>query len=122
MTKVINTDGLLEDDSKEFGLTYDEYQILLEDYERAIDEANRKYGYGGPGYLAEDGNYYVPNEADTPKYVDHIKIKQRLRPRRLRSKFKLDSKRKSKSRLRPMIHYTVRPRAKAKLNSREVKQ
>jgi hypothetical protein len=30
-----------------FGLTFDEYQILLEDIEQAVAEGNRKYGYGG---------------------------------------------------------------------------
>ena len=30
-----------------FGLTFDEYQILLEDIDQAAEEGNRKYGYGG---------------------------------------------------------------------------
>jgi hypothetical protein len=77
--------GLLPYDSKEFGLTYDEYQILVEDYEQAIGEANKKYGFGGAGYLAEDGNYYLPNEDDTSKYVDHTQTRRqnRNRPKRL---------------------------------------
>ena len=29
-----------------FGLTFDEYQILLEDIGQAVEEGNRKYGYG----------------------------------------------------------------------------
>jgi hypothetical protein len=30
-----------------FGLTFDEYQILVEDIDQAVEEGNRKYGYGG---------------------------------------------------------------------------
>jgi hypothetical protein len=45
--------AILPYDSKEFGLTYDEYQILVEDYERAIEEGNREYGYGGCDYLGK---------------------------------------------------------------------
>jgi hypothetical protein len=45
--------GKLPYDSKEFGLTYEEYEILIEDYERAIEEGNRKYGYGGRDYLGK---------------------------------------------------------------------
>ena len=33
----------------EFGLTNDEYDILIEDIDQAIAEANEKYGYGGSG-------------------------------------------------------------------------
>jgi hypothetical protein len=36
---------ILPPDSKEFGLTQDEYEILLEDIEQAIEEGNGKYGY-----------------------------------------------------------------------------
>jgi hypothetical protein len=61
---------ILDDDSKEFGLTLDEYQILVEDYEQAIEEGNRKYGYGGAGYIDSDGNYHLPEYNDN--YVDHI--------------------------------------------------
>ena len=66
--------GLLPYDSKEIGLTYDEYQILVDDYEQAIAEGDRKYGYGGRGYLAEDGNYYLPSPPPPKnKFVDHVK-------------------------------------------------
>jgi hypothetical protein len=61
--------GLLPYDSKEFGLTYDEYQILLDDYEQAIEEGNRKYGYGGYGYVDGDGNHYPLSDNDIPKRV-----------------------------------------------------
>jgi hypothetical protein len=61
--------GILPYDSKEFGLTYDEYMILVEDYERAIEEGNRKYGYGRAGYLDENGDYYLPSP--TEQFIDH---------------------------------------------------
>ena len=35
------------EDNSFFGLTDDEYQILLEDIDQAVEEGNRKYGYGG---------------------------------------------------------------------------
>jgi hypothetical protein len=34
------------DDNNSFGLTDDEYQILLEDIDQAVAEGNRKYGFG----------------------------------------------------------------------------
>ena len=33
-------------ENESFGLSDDEYEILLEDIEQAIEEGNRKYGYG----------------------------------------------------------------------------
>jgi hypothetical protein len=61
--------GILPYDSKEFGLTQDEYEILLEDIEQAIEEGNSVYGYGGNGYLGEDGNYYPFPDNDKPKRI-----------------------------------------------------
>ena len=49
-----------------FGLTFDEYQILLEDIGQAAEEGNRKYGYGY-GY----GGYVEPE----------LKVKSRPKPR-----------------------------------------
>lgn len=46
---VVDTGGTnmsSSDDNNFFGLTDDEYQILLEDIDQAIEEGNRKYGYG----------------------------------------------------------------------------
>jgi|SRR5215208_6971573 len=77
--------GILPYDSEEFGLTQDEYEILLDDIEQAIDEGNRKYGYGGNGYLGEDGNYYLPTPDDKEKgFVDHTRTHIRTRQRRRR--------------------------------------
>jgi hypothetical protein len=39
------------DDINFFGLTEDEYQILLEDINQAVEEGNRKYGFGEPEYI-----------------------------------------------------------------------
>jgi hypothetical protein len=41
------SDNLPTYDNEPFGLTDDEYQILLEDIDQAAEEGNRKYGYGG---------------------------------------------------------------------------
>jgi hypothetical protein len=63
--------GILPDNSKEIGLTWDEYQILLEDIEQAIAWGNKTYGYGGAGYLAEDGNYYLAVPPPANQFIDH---------------------------------------------------
>ena len=34
-------------------------QFLLDDIGWAVKEENRKYGYGGHGYIDRDGNHYV---------------------------------------------------------------
>jgi len=69
--------GILPDNSKEFGLTWDEYQILLEDIEQAIAWGNRRYGYGEAGYLGEDGNYYLGSP--TKQFVDHIRKRRKYK-------------------------------------------
>jgi hypothetical protein len=74
--------AILPYDSEEFGLTQDEYEILLDDIEQAIDEANRKYGFGGAGYLAPDGNYYLPQPGDAPPYVDHTRNSRKSKSKR----------------------------------------
>jgi hypothetical protein len=44
----------VSDDNNFFGLTDDEYEILLEDIDQAVAEGNRKYGHGyGYGEDAE---------------------------------------------------------------------
>lgn len=49
------------------GLTDEEYQFLLDDIEEAIAEGNRKYGYGEPGYIDADGNFYPFPDNDKPR-------------------------------------------------------
>ena len=53
-----------------FGLTFDEYQILLEDIGQAAEEGNRKYGYGCSYSYGYGG--YVESEP---------KVKSRPKPR-----------------------------------------
>jgi hypothetical protein len=73
--------GLLPNGSKQIGLTRDEYEFLLWDIEQAIEEGNRKYGYGGAGYLAADGNYYLPQS--TNQFIDHtLEARQNERRRK----------------------------------------
>ena len=52
-----------------------EYQILLEDIDQAVAEGNKKYGYGGYGYVGLDGNHYPFPGNDKPK-----KLRPQLRP------------------------------------------
>ena len=33
--------------NESFGLTDEEYQFLLDDIDQAVEEGNKKYGYGG---------------------------------------------------------------------------
>jgi hypothetical protein len=46
-TKVLPNDELNDIDEEEFGLTDEEYRDLLEDIDRVIAEANRKWDYSG---------------------------------------------------------------------------
>jgi hypothetical protein len=56
--------GLISEDSKECGITEEEYQFLLDDVEQGIEDGNRMYGYGEPGYIDKDGNYHAFDEHD----------------------------------------------------------
>lgn len=55
------------EDSKEFGLTKDDYEFLLGDIAQGIEDANRKYGYGDDGYIDKDENYYFAPIDDKPR-------------------------------------------------------
>lgn len=46
-TKVLPNDPANDIDEGEFGLTDSEYQFLMEDIDRVIAEANRKWDYSG---------------------------------------------------------------------------
>jgi hypothetical protein len=56
--------GLISDDSKECGITEAEYQFLLDDIAQGIEDGNRMYGYGEPGYIDKQGNYHAFDEHD----------------------------------------------------------
>jgi hypothetical protein len=72
-TKAIEEDQeqsyFVEEDSKEFGITYSEYQFLLGDIEQAIEDANRKYGYGEAGYIDEVGDFCPFPDNDKPNRI-----------------------------------------------------
>lgn len=46
-TRVLPNDELHDIDDEEFGLTDEEYQFIMEDIDRVIAEANRKWDYSG---------------------------------------------------------------------------
>jgi hypothetical protein len=82
-----------------YGIDFDTYQFLLGDIAQGIEDGNRMYGFGEPGYIGADGNFHPLTEPE-------LEAKPKLKPKRYRLK--------SKSRLRPQIHYRVRPRPKSK--------
>lgn len=66
-SKLIEEEYFISEDSKECGLTRLEYEFLLDDIEEAIREGNRKYGFGEPGYIDADGNFYPFPDNDKPR-------------------------------------------------------
>jgi hypothetical protein len=66
------------------GLTDEEYQFLLDDIEEAIAEGNRKYGYGEPGYIDADGNFYPFPDNDEPRRTLSLKPKSKHKRERRR--------------------------------------
>jgi hypothetical protein len=73
--------GLIAEDSKECGITEAEYQFLLGDIEQAIEDGNRMYGYGQPGYIDNNGNYrpFVKDNRHR-KYRANRKLSFRVKP------------------------------------------
>jgi hypothetical protein len=69
--------GLISEDSKECGITEAEYQFLLEDIAQGIEDGNRMYGYGEPGWIDKDGNYHA--------FVEHGR-RRKYRANRIRTK------------------------------------
>jgi hypothetical protein len=49
--------GLVEEDSKEFGLTKRNYEFLQYDIQLAIEDFDREHGFDGTGYHDRYGNY-----------------------------------------------------------------
>ena len=70
----------IAEDSKECGLTKEEYEFLLSDIEQGIRDGNRKYGFGESGTIDRDGNFYPFPDADKPR---RIKPKPKFRVRNL---------------------------------------
>lgn len=80
----------IAEDSKECGITKEEYEFLLSDIEQGIRDGNRKYGFGEPGYIDADGNFYPFSDNDKPRdfaraipKVDPMPPRQRRRRRRI---------------------------------------
>ena len=69
--------GLISEDSKECGITEAEYQFLLDDISQGIEDGNRMYGYGEPGWIDKDGNYHA--------FVEHGR-RRKYRANRIRTK------------------------------------
>ena len=73
--------GLISEDSKECGITEQEYQFLLDDIAQAIEDGNRMYGNGEPGYIHNDGNYHPFVEDNRyRKYRVNRKLRFRVKP------------------------------------------
>jgi hypothetical protein len=70
--------GLIAEDSKECGITEAEYQFLLDDIAQAIEDGNRMYGYGEPGYIDKQGNFHP--------FVKHSRRRKYRVNRRFRTK------------------------------------
>ena len=64
----------IDEASKECGLTKEEYEFLLSDIEQAIEDGNRKYGFGESGTIDRDGNFYPFLDADKPRKFKDKKI------------------------------------------------
>jgi hypothetical protein len=64
------------------GLDFDTYQFLLGDIAQGIEDANRMYGYGKPGYIGADGNFCpfttITNKSDRKrrKKRDRLLVEQ----------------------------------------------
>jgi hypothetical protein len=73
--------GLISEDSKECGITEEEYQFLIDDIAQAIEDGNRMYGYGEPGYIDNDGNYHpFIEDIRYRKYRANRKLRFRVKP------------------------------------------
>jgi hypothetical protein len=91
-----------------YGIDFDTYQFLLGDIAQGIEDGNRMYGFGEPGYIGADGIFHPLTDNFIPD------LKQKPRPKRFRLKSK------SRLRPRPQIHYRVRPRSKPVHHSKGV--
>lgn len=53
-------DGLIDEDSNEFGLTREDYAFLQWDIENEIAKFDEEHGFDGIGYHEADGSYIYP--------------------------------------------------------------
>jgi hypothetical protein len=72
MSGVQEQEYFIDEDSKETGLTEEEYNFLQDDIAFQIAEANRIYGYGGYGWVDGFGNHY--------RYPETLKVLKEEQP------------------------------------------
>ena len=93
-TETQEQEYFIDEDSKETGLTKEEYEFLQSDIEQGIEDANRKYGYGGYGFVDRFGNHYRdPRPGTVPESdlaLERLEKEKGVKPR---SKFKYKTKR-----------------------------
>jgi|GEM_PF-3335657 hypothetical protein len=65
-----------------YGIDFDTYQFLLGDIAQGIEDGNRMYGFGEPGYIGTDGNFHPL----TDNFIPALKQKQRPIPKSKRKK------------------------------------
>ena len=91
-TETQEQEYFIDEDSKETGLTKEEYEFLQSDIEQAIEDANRKYGYGGYGFVDRFGNHYRdPRPRTLPESdlaLERLEKEKGVKPR---SKFKVQN-------------------------------
>jgi hypothetical protein len=69
-----------------YGIDFDTYQFLLGDIAQGIEDGNRMYGFGEPGYIGTDGNYhpladnFIPELEQKQRPIPKSKRKKRNRP------------------------------------------
>ena len=51
------------------GLNFETYQFLLGDIAQGVEDANRMYGYGEPGYIGTDGNFHPLSVSDSGNII-----------------------------------------------------
>jgi hypothetical protein len=64
-----------------YGIDFDTYQFLLGDIARGIEDGNRMFGYGEPGYVGADGNYYPLTDNFIPELASKPEPKRKRKKR-----------------------------------------
>jgi hypothetical protein len=91
------------------GLDFDTYQFLLGDIAQGIEDGNRMYGFGEPGYIGADGNFHPL----TDNFIPELEPKPKL---------KLKSKRRYRKRTDPSIEEVAIARGIIKIVSVSVSE
>jgi hypothetical protein len=73
-----------------YGIDFDTYQFLLDDIAQGIEDGNRMYGFGEPGYIGADGNfcpYPLPdNDNDKPRQTQTLSLIVKPKSKRKRER------------------------------------